>query len=364
MGTEKASAFPAVPSPDTIAGRLPLIFPEGTEHRGYVIRDMAVRTVFVMLYAVAIEGAERWVRPSQITDMGDSQATRTSAEERQAWMKLTLSSAKKRPADAWYAANSREPIRDETIRLGFIPAGAIAERSGLPTTSALPRYALEQEFAALFNEQLSETEAMRQIDAWQKKHLSKSALTRIALLRRNATQSRESVRVKLPNGDARTLAPGPSSVIAKAVIEEFASRFLKQPALLWLSESGNKVAAQDHALASSLGIRIDPSKNLPDLILADLGHESADVLILFVEVVATDGPVNRPRREAMRQIAVEAGFAADQVAYLSAFEDRSSPAYKKLASELAWGSFVWFAAEPQNLIVLHEGSEKSISELR
>ena len=55
------------------------------------------------------------------------------------------------------------------------------------------------------------------------------------------------------------MAPGPSSVIAKAVIEEFARRFLVNAAVVWVSESGAKVVARDDELAfritSRRGIR-------------------------------------------------------------------------------------------------------------
>ena len=43
-------------------------------------------------------------------------------------------------------ANSRETLRD-----GLIRVGAVVERSGLPTTSSKPRYALREGFAALFD---------------------------------------------------------------------------------------------------------------------------------------------------------------------------------------------------------------------
>jgi hypothetical protein len=38
---------------------LPHIFPEGTAHRNYVIRQMAAKTIFVMLYTGAVEGSGR-----------------------------------------------------------------------------------------------------------------------------------------------------------------------------------------------------------------------------------------------------------------------------------------------------------------
>jgi hypothetical protein len=46
--------LPPVPPVETIQGRLRRIFPEGTPHRNCCVRDMAARTVFMMLYVGAI----------------------------------------------------------------------------------------------------------------------------------------------------------------------------------------------------------------------------------------------------------------------------------------------------------------------
>lgn len=69
--------LPPVPSLQTIIIRLPLIFPEGIEHRNYVIREMAAKTIFVMLYIDAVEGTGRWLRPDQVTKMTDLQAAKS-----------------------------------------------------------------------------------------------------------------------------------------------------------------------------------------------------------------------------------------------------------------------------------------------
>lgn len=357
--------LPTVPAIQIIIERLPLIFPEGTEHRNYVVRDMAARTIFVMFYAGAIEGKNRWVRPSQVTDMTDDQSISLDDASRNAWITSSLSSKKVRPTSAWYAPNSREPIRDETIRSGFIPCRAIVERTAIPTTSSKPKYALNASFAALFGDDLQGERLNEAISAWQKAHLNKAALTRLQLLKSGATVAEDSVSVTFPNGEKRSLAPGPSSMIAKAVIEVFAPRFLKSPAVLWLSESGNKVVVQDEKLAKSLGLKIDVSKALPDIILVDLGEDAtgADMLVVFSEVVATDGPIDRERKIALTLLALEAGFGEHHLAFLTAFLDRGAAPFKKSISDLAWGSYAWFASEPNHLIDLRDGNPRKLFEI-
>jgi len=76
----------------------------------------------------------------------------------------------------WYAVNTRESIRDETLRAGLVRTGAAIERQGLATTSAKPRCALAADFAALFEEKIGQRELARRIEAWQQAHLSAAAL--------------------------------------------------------------------------------------------------------------------------------------------------------------------------------------------
>lgn len=357
--------LPDIPSLETVYQRLKLIFPEGIKYRNYVTREMAAKTVFVMFYAGAVDGVGRWIRPSQVTDMTDKQSLMVDDHSRFEWVERTLSSKKDRPVNTWYAANSREPIRDETLRSGFIPCRAVVERPGVPTTSPKPKYALAASFASLFDESLQGDALDEAIGQWQKTHLSKAAMARVQLVRSGALVGEDEIVVILPSGEQRTLAPGPSSLITKAVIEEFAPRFLKSSTVLWLSESGNKVIANDQKLASDLGLKIDVSKTLPDIILVDLGSkpDGSDMLIVFVEVVATDGPINSERKAALKTVALDAGFDERHLAFLTAFMDRSMSPFKKSISELAWDSYAWFVSEPDYLIALRNGRSLTLSEI-
>ncbi|MFY9973288.1 MAG: BsuBI/PstI family type II restriction endonuclease [Chromatiaceae bacterium] len=233
------------------------------------------------------------------------------------------------------------------LREGLVAVGAALERKDLPTTSPRPRYALQAGFSALFAPHLSGQVLHDAIINWQRAHLSKGALARIALRRSGAASSSDGIMVAFPNGETRRLAPGSSSKIARAVIETFAPRFLQLPVVLWLSESGNKVVARDDALASEIGLKIAADRNLPDIILVDLGP--AEPLVLFVEVAATDGPVSERRRDALLALTQGAGFESSRVAFLTAYADRDAPAFKKTVSSLAWRTFAWFASEPNNL---------------
>ncbi|WP_029213127.1 BsuBI/PstI family type II restriction endonuclease, partial [Xanthomonas phaseoli] len=105
-------------------------------------------------------------------------------------------------------------------------------------------------------------------------------------------------------------------------------------------------------LAKSLKLKITADRNLPDIILVDLGGGGATgFLLVFIEVVATDGPITMQRQEAFMQIAADAGFTPETVAFVTAYLDRSHAAFKKTIA-----AFAWFASEPEHIIALHNGA--------
>ncbi|MEX1107904.1 MAG: BsuBI/PstI family type II restriction endonuclease [Dongiaceae bacterium] len=335
---------------ELVAERLPKIFPKGIPNRNYCIRELAASTVFAMLYIGAVEGTGRYLAPIHVYRMTDKQALKFEPTARIKYAKGVYDRKLRIPGKRWYADNTREPIRDESLRDGLVSIGTVSARDDLPTTSSKPRYALKADFAALFDPNITGRNLDRVIQTFQKSHFSTSALARVTLVQSGAASGRGGLRVTFPNGDTRLLAPGPSSKIAQAVIEQFAPRFLHTPAVLWLSESKKKVVASDDKLAAKINLNIKPDRNLPDLILVDLGID--EILLVFVEIVATDGAITPRRQDALRMLTDEAGFNRTQVAFLTAYLDRESAGFRKTVSGLAWGSFAWFASEPDQIIML------------
>lgn len=341
--------LPPLLSVDEVHARLQLIFPEGTSNRGYCTREIAAKTIFVMLYIGAVEGRNSFLRPDQVTRMTNSQAAKTDLVSRLAWATESLKKGGDIPGRR-YAANTREPIRDETLREGLIPTGAAATKSGIPTTSAAPRYFLNTSFAALFNPRLKGSRLKKAISEWQMQNLSAGAIARIRLLNKGTVTSGAGVLIFFPNGEARRLSEGPSSIISKAVVEEFAARFLIRAGVIFLSESGNKVVARDDHLAKMIGLIIPADRFLPDILLVDLGP--GEPLLIFVEVVATDGAITDQRQKAFLEITRAGRFKDAQVSFVTAYLDRSQPAFRRTVSELAWNSFAWFASEPEKIMIL------------
>lgn len=342
------SALPPLLDRAEVARRLRLIFPEGTPERDKCVRDAAAATVAAFLYIGAVEGADIWLNPVHVVRLGDTRMLFNADPTSRA----DYAKAPRATGERWYQDNSREQVRDEVIRQGLIPNGAVIERSGVPTTSSKPRYALAAPFAALFDPALQGEALTRAAKGWADATLNPMALARIVSLRGSTDRDGADILVRFPNGETRLLAPGPSSRIAQSVVEQFAPRFLTDPVVLWLSESAAKVAARDEGWIKRLRLRITPDRTLPDIILLDRGHSAADLKLVFVEVVATDGPVTEQRAQAFLDIAAEGGFDPSRVACVTAFLDRDRAEVKKALPSLAWGSHVWFASEPERLVRL------------
>jgi len=314
-----------------------------------------------MLYVGAVEGGE-WLAPKFVYRMGDTQAAKTSDAERLAYLAAVRRPGTPEPPDRWYRENTRESIRDEALGRGLVPIGAVLVDAHVPTTSGKGRYVLRGDLAALFDPALTPPQFDKAAARWRAKHLSPNALATLKVLQIAAASAKAKVPVTLPSGDGRVLAPGLSSIITKAVVEVFAPRFLSNPAAVWISESRKKVVEKDDALLRSLGVRISPEKLLPDVLLADTAQ--GELLFVFVEVVATDGPVHEERRAAFLKLVTDAGFQSPQAAFVTAFQSRDHVAFRKVVASLAWGSFAWCFSEPDHLIAFDGMDAGAIRSLR
>lgn len=354
--------YEELPSIEEINKRLKMIFPREVDVNGYISREMGAKTVFCMLYGYCV-GENAWIRPASITCMTDEQAKKHRKVQREEWLQnIQSSNAPRDIPKRWYKPNTREPIRDETIR-EMVRLNAVNERRGLPTTSPLPRYALNESFAQLFNPELHDLDLKQAITAWQRQYLSKNALARIAIMTKTYNDSGAAgILIHLPNGETRRVANGPSNLLAKAVVEQFTQHFMNEPAVILISESAKKLLHCDEQLCQAIGFHIDVKTILPDLILADLGGNSTK--LVFVECVASDGPINDRRKEELIYLAETAGFDKTSCVFLTVFRDRASGVSRKLLSSIAWGTFVWYESEPKNLIYLREaGEQKNLMDL-
>lgn len=342
MGTGQPWRKPNLLSVEEIKRRLEAIFSPGIENRDRCTCLAAARAVFVALYGGAVQSEERWFRPDAVTKMSSQRAkaaSSTPVEDRFRWLDDANKGRAAEGEVPWYEPNTREVIRDEALS-SLRSYGAVVERSGLAVHSPKPRWALADDFAKLFDPDLTGEHLDKAIEGWRGAHLSQEERMRIELLRRSAG---ESLLVTAPGGSTVTLRQGPSSKLVKTVIEHFAWRFLKQPALVWVGDSLHQNdRTQMQAQAENSGLRF--MEKLPDVVLFDLDSK----LLVFVECDVTGGPVTSQRRRELMDCAP--GF--QRVAFVTTFLSRDHEQYRRDAGRIAWGTFVWFMADPGRLVYL------------
>lgn len=333
-----------------IQKRLEVVFPLGTSQRAWLVRDVCAKTVFTMLYVGAVEGRGVFLAPKHVYRMSDKQADATSDGQRAHYAIDCLKPGYQSNGKQWFADNTREPIRDESLREGLVPVGAVGAKSGIATTSNKPRYFLLADFAALFSPSLEGADLDAAIEVWRKKHLTAAALMRAQLIAA-ADSSTHAVGVRLPDGTTRLIEAGPTQRIALKFFEVFVPQFFTAPHVIFLSQSATKQPVADELFAKKLGLDINASKLLPDLVIAETKPE---LIVVFVEFVATDGPINARRQKALAELLP--ALAKEQLAFVTAFVERAKAPFPSKFSELAWNSFAWCAAEPEQLVALFDQS--------
>ncbi len=344
---------------DEIEARLRLILPQGTPGREFAIRRNVARTVFAALYIGAVEGAGRWLAPRHVYRMGDAIARQDSPSARLAFY------AKPRPAgdDAWYADNSREGVRDEGLRQGLVPLNAVVVNDAVSATSSKGRYALTAAFAALFQPDLAGQALTDLANVWGRTNLSAAARARAAVIQ---GIGKNSVEIRHPQGGSLVLPGGDSALLTKAAVEVFSKRYLSNPVTAWISDS--KVKLFDNPkMVELLDLKIDVARLLPDLIMVDLdpAGRPGKLIIVFIEIVVSDGPIDANRKGKLLDLLQQSRhrYAQSDVAFVTVYKDRSlSPAGTALR-RLAWGSFAWFASEPENLVQFHAENTPAIASL-
>ena len=345
-------SFPPLLPVEEIRDRLLAIFPDGVPNRQHIVKPNTARVVFCSLYIGAVEGADRWFAPRHLYRMTDDLSVVSDPEMRLSYYKKVPRSSEA----SWYADNSREGARDEGVRQGLIPLNAMVKRQGVDTTSSKGRYALHPDFASLFDPTLAGTALKAAVAKWQGNFLTGAARARAALA---GTMDDEGITVHHPQGGSTVLPPGKSPLITKAVVEQFAMRFLAKPAVVWISDSAVRKFSDDR-LGQVLKIKLDIASLLPDVILVNLVKPGLQ--LVFVEVVSSDGPVTEQRKTSILELlaASPMGYAPDDAVFVTAYRDRGAKPVAKAIRELAWGSFAWFMSEPDNLVQLHSGPPRQL----
>jgi hypothetical protein len=234
-----------------------------------------------------------------------------------------------------YAPNSRETFRRQTIHQ-MVTAGIALynpDNHSRPVNSPKAVYQIEAATLTLLRSFGTA--------AWNK-NLETYLKTRQTLTARYAKERvMKKMPVSLATGDTIRLSPGEHSQLIKAIVEEFAPRYVPGGVLIYAGDTGEKWGYFDKELLTKLGVEVDGHGKMPDVVL----YYPEPEWLLLVESVTSHGPVDGKRHGELSRLFAksEAGLV-----YVTAFPSRA--VMSRYLGEIAWETEVWCADAPSHLI--------------
>jgi adenine-specific DNA-methyltransferase len=234
-----------------------------------------------------------------------------------------------------YAPNTRETFRKQTMHQ-FVEAGLALpnpDDPGRPVNS--PRFCYQVEPTAL--------RLFRTYGTPKWANSLQSYSRSVETLKQRYARARElkMVPVTLAEGGEVYLTPGAHSQLVKAILDEFAPRFVPGGQVIYVGDTGNKWRYFAEGALQSLGVTVDVHGKMPDVVVYD---PDRDWLVL-VEAVTSHGPVNPKRRE---ELASLFQGARPGLVYVTAFLTRSDMA--RYVSDISWETEVWVREAGTHLI--------------
>lgn len=234
-----------------------------------------------------------------------------------------------------YKPNTRETFRRQTVHQ-LVEAGMALhnpDNPARPVNSPKTVYQIEPSTLRL----------MRRFGtaSWSKT-LGRYLRSRQTLTARYAQQREmRKLPVRLANGETILLSPGSHSELIKAIVEEFAPRFVPGGILIYAGDTGGKRGYFEMDLLARLGVELDGHGKMPDVVLF---YPERDWLLL-VESVTSHGPVDGKRHGELARI-----FSTSRagLVYVTAFPSRAVMA--RYTGAIAWETEVWCADAPSHLI--------------
>lgn len=234
-----------------------------------------------------------------------------------------------------YAPNSRETFRRFTMHQ-FVEAGIALYNPDKPdraVNSPKAVYQIELETLNLIKQYNTS-----EWDSALKIYLS----NRQTLVERYAKErEQQKVPVQIAEGQEIYITPGEHSELIKAIIEEFAPRYVPGGRLIYAGDTGEKMGYFDKELLSQLGVDVDVHGKMPDVVI----YFPKKDWLLLVESVTSHGPVDGKRHAELEKLFKNSKAG---LVYVTAFPNRSIMA--RYLGDIAWETEVWVADAPSHLI--------------
>lgn len=259
-----------------------------------------------------------------------SKATRTSLKVSKGIMAFCKDVYKRE-----YAPNTRETFRRQVLHQ-FVQARIVdynPDNPSLPVNSPNAHYAITTE--ALDAVKTFGTKAWKEETERFKSAVGE--LSKKYLKERKQTL----IPVKLSNGKTLKLSAGKHNDVQAAIVQDFAARFAKGSAVLYLGDTANKDLYVDREGLKELGILITEHSKLPDVLLYDKKKN----WIYLIEAVTSHGPVSPKRIVELEEMLKSCKSGK---IYVSAFPDFAE--FKRHSTNIAWETEVWVVDFPEHMI--------------
>ena len=234
-----------------------------------------------------------------------------------------------------YAPNTRETVRRQSMHQ-FVSAGIAAYNPDNPSRSVnSPKavYQIEPEALALLKTYGTK--------AWKANLAAYLAQHKTLTARYAKERDQNRIPVKIGQRKKIHISPGAHSQLIKAIIEDFAPRFVPGGVLIYVGDTGEKWGYFDDTLLAKLGVTVDAHGKMPDVVL----YYPERNWLLLVESVTSHGPVDGKRHEELARLFSNATAG---LVYVTAFPSRAIMA--RYVPNIAWETEVWVADAPSHLI--------------
>ncbi|HEX5003159.1 MAG TPA: BsuBI/PstI family type II restriction endonuclease [Bacteroidia bacterium] len=149
------------------------------------------------------------------------------------------------------------------------------------------------------------------------------------------------VPVQIGDGKKIDLSAGDHSVLIKAIVEEFAPRYVHGAVLVYAGDTGEKFGFFDEGLLKRLGVEVDMHGKMPDVVL----YYPEKNWVVLVESVTSHGPVDGKRHDELKKLFEKCSAG---LVFVTAFPSRKI--MKGYLPFIAWETEVWCADAPTHLI--------------
>ena len=234
-----------------------------------------------------------------------------------------------------YAPNTRETFRRQTMHQ-FVQAGLASynpDYAARPVNSPKAVYQISAEALEL----------LKLFESGNWNTALNSYLDKHQTLAAKYAGHREMSRIPLRLAADTTihLSPGKHSKLIHDIVAEFVPRFAPDSALVYVGDTGAKMAHFNEALLLQFSVKVDSHGKMPDVIL----HYAAKNWLLLIEAVTSHGPVDAKRHAELLSLFAKSTAG---LVYVTAFPTRAAMA--RHLSAIAWETEVWVADAPSHLI--------------